>query len=242
MTFLLVHGATHGAWCWQRLQPFLAFPSLAIDLPGRGTRPAALESIVTNDWAEAVCDDIATIDGPVVLVGHSLAGVVLPRVAARLSERLAALVFVACAVPREGQAVLDEISPELRPIVDANRENATAQLMPEEAAREAFCNDMDEEQTRFVLDRLVPEAWGPMLEPMELAGLRLGVPATYIKLLQDRTVVPDLQDTMIANIGQPEVVELDAGHDAMVSRPERLAQALNTIAERALSSRSAQER
>jgi pimeloyl-ACP methyl ester carboxylesterase len=90
-----------------------------------------------------------------------------------------------------------------------------------------FCSDMDEEQARFVLDRLVPEAWSPMLEPSRLAGLARGVPATYVKLLRDTVIVPALQDEIIARLGKIEVVELDAGHDAMVSQPEALAALLN---------------
>ena len=95
LSFLLVHGAAHGAWCWERLMPLLEQPAVAIDLPGRGNSPADLGALTTDDWADAVTKSIDAIEGDVVLVGHSLAGITMPRVADRVSARLAHLVWVA---------------------------------------------------------------------------------------------------------------------------------------------------
>jgi hypothetical protein len=92
-----------------------------------------------------------------------------------------------------------------------------------------FCNDMDEEQTRFVLRNLCGEAAGPMSEP-SLAGLRGSTPRSYVKLLRDQALTPEMQDGFIRNAGpKTEVHELDAGHNAMISRPRELAAILNRI-------------
>lgn len=231
MTFVLVHGGAHGAWCWERMIPYLEGDAVAIDLPGRGAHPAPLDSLTSRDWAEAVVDTIARLGSEkIVLVGHSLAGITLPRVAEQIPERLRRMIFVSCSVPPDGGSVIDILTPEVRPLAEQGLREKQATVLPEAVAREMFCSDMNEEQARFVLDRLVPEAWGPMLEPCSLAGLSLGVPATYVKLLHDTVIPPDLQDAMIAHMGEIEVVELEAGHDAMVSRPEGLAVLLNRIA------------
>jgi pimeloyl-ACP methyl ester carboxylesterase len=233
VSFVLVHGGAHGAWCWDRLIPFLEHPALAIDLPGRGSSPADLGTVTTDDWADAVTERVESVSGEVVLVGHSLAGITLPRVADRVSKRLAHLVWISCSVPPEGKATLDVLSAEIAPIAAAARENSEGSTLPEAIARQMFCNDMNEKQARFVLDRLVPEAWGPMLEPTKLAGLSHGVPSTYVRLLQDVTVTPELQDSMIATLrgcAPCDVVELDSGHNVMVSQPEALARVLNEIA------------
>ncbi len=235
MTFVLVHGGAHGAWCWERLLPHLARPAVAVDLPGRGSAPADLASVTTNDWADAVVDTVDAIEGEVVLVGHSLAGITLPLVAERVPGRLSHLVFVSCSVPPDGKTTLDVISPEIQSLAEARRGDPSGTVLAEPIARQMFCNDMSEEQARFVLDRLVAEAWGPMLEPTRLAGLARGIPASYVKLLRDACVSPDLQDEMIATIrsrGPCDVIELDAGHNAMVSRPEALARLLEEIAAR----------
>ncbi len=71
--------------------------------------------------------------------------------------------------------------------------------------------------------------WQPMQTPNRLAGLRNGIPATYIKLLRDQSVPPELQDTMIQNIGSPRVIVMDTGHNVMISQPQALAKCLNDL-------------
>jgi len=231
MGFLFVHGGAHGAWCWERVLPHLELPARAMDLPGRGTRPMPLESVTLNDWVAAVVEEITrSEDASTILVGHSLAGITMARVADRIPEKLAQLIFISCTVPGEGRAVLEELPPDVELLAKENLDNPTAMKMPDAIATQMFCNDMDSEQTRFVLDRLVPEAWQPMQTPNDLAGLRRGIPATYVKLLQDQSLPPDLQDTMIRNIGTPRVVVMDAGHNVMVSQPKALARVLNELA------------
>jgi len=233
MTFVLVHGGGHGAWCWERMIPHLSGDAVALDLPGRGSRPAPLEEIEVDDWVDAVVETIAELESDrIVLVGHSLAGMTLPPVADRVSERLERMIYVSCSVPAEGRTVMDMLSAEIAPLAEENRKNQVASVLPEEIARSMFCSDMNSEQACFVLDRLVPEAWSPMLEPSRLAGLERGVAATYVKLLRDVVVPPALQDEVIANLGTVEVVEFDAGHDTMVSQPEALARLINDIAGR----------
>jgi len=231
MTFLFVHGASHGAWCWERLLPHLDQTAVAVDLPGRGPQAAPIETITLGDWVDFVVAEIESLRGEkVVLVGHSLAGVVLPRVADRIPERIERLIFIACTLPPDGEIVLDALSPAAEAVAETKRDDTAASLVAEADARWMFCNDMDEEQTRFVLDRLVPETWHPMQTPSDLAGLRHGIPAHYVKLLRDQTIPPELQDQMITAIGELEVHTLDAGHDAMVSRPKALAELLESIA------------
>lgn len=233
MTFVLVHGGAHTSGCWARLTPYLEAPSLAIDLPGRGPRPAPLLDLRLDDWVDAIVEDIERLGGEhVVLVGHSLAGMSLPRVAARVAERLAHLVFVSCTVPPEGRTSIDMLEPEVQALARSQEARSQPSTLPEAAARAMFCNDMDEEQTRFVLEGLVPEAPAPIHEPSRLAGLAKGVPITWVRLLRDAVVAKEKQDLYIATmraIAPVEVVDLDAGHNAMISQPEALATILNQI-------------
>lgn len=233
MAFVLVHGGAHTGACWSRLLPHLEAKALAIDLPGRGARPAPLRTLCVDDWVDAIVEDVASLGSePVVLVGHSLAGLSLPRVADRVPERLAHLVFLSCTVPPEGRSSIDLLEPEIQAIARSQDARETPTVVAEPVARAMFCNDMDEAQTQFVLDGLVPEAPGPIHEPSRLGGLGKGVPMTWIKLLRDPVVPPERQDLYVEAIREVapiEVVELDAGHNAFVSRPEALAEILNGI-------------
>lgn len=228
MTFVLVHGATFAASCWDRLVPHLEGDVVAVDLPGRGNRPAELGTLTVADFVAAVVAEIEARDlRDVVLVGHSLAGVTLPGVAARVPDRLARLVFVAATVPEHGCSVLSTLDRATRGVAAEN--TLRADLSPGEAwARAAFCNDMDEEQAQWTLAHMGAEAPGVLSEPVDLRGLRAGVPLTWVKLLRDAIVPPDRQERFAHRIGA-ELVELDAGHMAMISRPAQLAQRLHSI-------------
>jgi hypothetical protein len=74
---------------------------------------------------------------------------------------------------------------------------------------------------------MTSEVMGVLGAPMELAGIG-SVPRTYVRLLQDRSLTLETQDRMIANLEPCDVVDLDAGHMAMITQPEALAALLNT--------------
>lgn len=231
MPFVLVHGGGFAGSCWDLLAPLLAEPVHVVDLPGRGSRPADLTQITVADFVDAVEDEIISNDlANVVLVGHSLAGITLPGVAARVPDRLRRLVFVACAVPADGQTVADVLPGVGRGRRSDGRRRITEHgtLHPELAAG-MFCNDMDHYQAAFTLECLVPEAGGVIVEPVDLSGLRHPIPRSYIRLLRDASIVPTNQDKMIANLGGADVIDLDAGHMAMISQPARLADILNAL-------------
>ena len=95
-TLVLVHGAGHTSLVWQQVQEHLHHPSVAVDLPGRRNRPADITTVTIGDAARSVASDLAdTTTGPLVLVGHSVGGIVLPALTARLAGRVEHLVFVA---------------------------------------------------------------------------------------------------------------------------------------------------
>jgi pimeloyl-ACP methyl ester carboxylesterase len=232
--FVLVHGGAHASWCWERLIPYLQHPAIAVDLPGRGSKPADLSSLTVSDCVASVVDDIDRSGfDRVVLVGHSLAGVVLPAIAEKISDRVARLVFVSASIPPEGGNSLDSLPRHLRLLARRNaRRTIGRDQMPRWLARRMFCSDMDEKDTAYVLERLVPESIGLVFENVSRANLPRNIPITYIKLLRDKALSPRIQERMIANLPGADVHSLEAGHDAMISRPKELAKLLDEIATR----------
>jgi pimeloyl-ACP methyl ester carboxylesterase len=227
---VLVHGGAHGAWCWEPLLPFLDGDVLAVDLPpksvrggpGRSESPPELGLLMLRDFTDSVLDafDAARFER-VALVGHSMGGLTISEVARREPERVAHLVYVSCIVPPEGRSAMDALPEHLMDTTPF--------------PVEMFCNDMDEEQTRFVLDHLGNEVGVVLEEAVSRAGAPPELPKTYVKLLRDASLRPDDQDVYIENLrdspgGDVDVVTIDAGHDVMISRPKELAVVLNRIA------------
>ena len=241
MVYVLVHGGGFGASCWDLLTPHLAGPVVAVDLPGRGKRPADLATVTIADFVAAVADEIVGDDlHDVVLVGHSLAGATLPGVVGAVPDRLRHVVFVSAAIPADGTRVLDTLDPGIRALAEqAGVDAAPDSTLAPELAAAVFCNDMDPALTQYTIDRLVPEASRVIFEPVSLAGMRAPVPRSYVRLARDAIVEPNRQEQMIANLRSIEggegpapavgTVELDAGHMVMISRPEALAEFLGSL-------------
>ena len=231
---VLVHGACHHSGCWAptvsaitRRAPDL--PVLAVDLPGRGSSPVPLAETTVGRCVDEVVRQIddAGLD-EVVLVGHSLAGVILPGVATTLGAgRVRRLVFLACSVPPEGGTVIDVLRGPLRVIamVTAGRRSPTS--LPTFVALAAFGNGMNRAQHRIIADSLCPEAGWLMREPVSRSGLDPAIPRTWVLTRNDRGMTPPQQRRSIENLGGvEECLELDAPHDAMVSHPDELAEIL----------------
>lgn len=224
-SFVLVHGAVHGAWCWERLIPHLEAATqtsavLAVDLPGHGrrlhTRP--FQEIALDDYVAAVVEDIEAADlRDIVLVGHSLAGITIPRVAARIPHRMRRLVFLASAHPAPGESVSDVMQHRLSPL--------SRGVGPETM----FCNDLDEATSAWLLGNIGSEPPGPMTEAVHPVQLELPRRSVYILCEHDEALPPELQREQARNAGAAEVLCFDAGHSAFASRPRELAELLTGL-------------
>jgi pimeloyl-ACP methyl ester carboxylesterase len=215
---ILVHGGGHTSVCWAPVLPLLDLPARAIDLPGRGSRPADLSRVGLDDCVAAVIAeaDAAGYERP-ALVGHSLAGVTITETAYRYPERIAQLVYVGALVPPLGSsASILMTGADMEGNID----------IPEDRARAMFGNDLTEEQWVEHAKSIVPDAGGIM--NARLSGYPVGIPITYVNMTRDVPVPPDLAEQMAANLG-PDVRRrtIDAGHTVMVSQPKALAEIIN---------------
>ena len=224
--FLLIHGGAHGAWCWDRLAPFLRMSSdidqvVAVDLTGHGARRDVkpLDEITLTDYVDDIVREIERRDlRNVMLVGHSLAGISMPLVASRIPDRIRRLVYLATSNPPVGQSCSDLMKHPLSPVsrgIDA---------------RQMFCSDLDEETAAWLLGKLGPEPAGPMHEVATIAGPPAGIASTYILLEKDQALPPDFQREQARNANADEIVPFEAGHSAFASRPKDLAQLLIELA------------
>ena len=229
MSFVLVHGAGMSAECWQRLVPLLDGDTIAVDLPGRAARSDIdLRSVTLTDCEEAIVRDVLDADlSDIVLVAHSFAGVSVPRVMAALAPRLRHVVFLSAVVPQDGTRVLDQIDPEVRAAVESSigdgiyhQHRAGAQAM--------LCNDLSEPDTAWTLDQVIDESAALLSEVVDLSGLTVDVPRTYVRLTQDQCYPPDLQERSSGIVGG-DTVFLESGHMAMVSIPDQVAALLNQL-------------
>ncbi|WKN56978.1 hypothetical protein HJ581_0026200 [Rhodococcus opacus] len=92
-----------------------------------------------------------------------------------------------------------------------------------------LCNDMDAEQTEWMIAQLVDDCGALLTESVDLSGLRADIPRTYVRLSKDTCYPPELQERSAVLVGG-DTAFLESGHMAMVTMPDRVAALLNGVA------------
>jgi pimeloyl-ACP methyl ester carboxylesterase len=233
MTGVLIHGGGTTARFWDRLLPFLPWPAIAPDLPGRAGRPADLATLSVDEEVASVLADVesAGIDGPVTVVAHSSGGLVVPGVVAGLEGRVGAIVLNAALVPDEGGCGIDCMKPRHREGLlltraAAEREGRVITLpgAPDdpEPFRTAYGGDpLDDDTLAYMVDplRCVEDTVHHYFQPVRWSTVA-GVPITYVINEHDRPVPTATQEQMAEHLPAPvSVVRVDSGHLLPVTDP-----------------------
>jgi pimeloyl-ACP methyl ester carboxylesterase len=232
-TFVLVHGAWHGGWCWQRVAPLLharGHRVFAPSLTGLGDRAHLLhDDIDLSTHVEDIVRLIQSYDlSDIVLVGHSYGGMVISGVAERVEPAIRSLVFLDAFVPENGKSLFDHLTEERRKQNEALAAASGYRTLPPPAA--AFFQ-VNEKDRAWVDAKCVPQPYKTFIEKPRLTGAREriekktyvraeGYPAVYFAgFLEKLKADPTWNAT-----------SLPCGHDVMVDMPERLTEILEEAA------------
>jgi pimeloyl-ACP methyl ester carboxylesterase len=226
-TIILIPGAWHGPWCWQRLAPLLKAAGLHVVTPALPSAGATLES-----WARLVADEAAKAPGN-ILVGHSRAGAVISRAAELEPANIGRLVYLSAYLLPSGDSVAAEARRDTTSLIAPNMipaEAGVSCLLREDTWRAAFYGDCSAADYEFARQRLAPEPLKPLATPLRISPERFGrVPRDYVETTRDRAVTLDAQRRMQAALPCARVFTLDTDHSAFLSQPEALARILISI-------------
>lgn len=231
-TFVLVHGAWHGGWVWERVAPLLRAAGHEVRTPTLTGVSDRADELHRGVGLATHADDVVTLlDSEdltdVVLVGHSYAGQVVTAVADRRPGRLRARVHLDAFVGGDGEAAIDLLPPT---IAGHYRESVAGPgdgwLIPVRSLEVLGVTDAAD--LAWLAPRLTPHPWLTYTEPLALTGAHHEVPATFIECTDwMRAFRPHAERASAA--GWP-VLEVRTGHEAMVTAPDALAVALLGIA------------
>jgi len=229
-SFVLVHGAWHGGWCWERVVPLLEAEGHrvdAVDLPGRGTNPAPPSGMTLDANARHVADRVRAAGEPVVLAGHSMGGISITQAAELVPEAVAALVYVTAFLPANGQSLVDLAANDPEALVERNvvpDESTGLATIREGAHRDTFYGECAPEDAAAATARLVPEALAVFVTPVSITEERAGsIRRVYVECVHDRAITIGKQREMVAARPCERVLSLDADHSPFLSCPEQLA-------------------
>jgi len=233
--FLFIHGGMHGAWCWVKVIDILetgGHHCLDMDLPGAGLDRTPRKDVTFDTYLEKIDHFIEVNDlKDINLVGHSIAGMLLPQIA--LDERTGVynIIFLVAYVPDVGQSIID-LMPENRKqlfIDEANKSDEGSFLADYENARNLFFSDLDEESAKNYYSLLTPQPLEPCQHKSDVELSSIEQSVHYIICKKDRVLPNDLSIEFIKKLNC-DVHEIDSGHDVMLSHPKELAELLEKIA------------
>jgi pimeloyl-ACP methyl ester carboxylesterase len=220
---ILVHGAWHGPWCFDRILPLLEAAGHEVAAPDL---PVTARSMA--DWVNIVLD--AAGGGPAVLVGHSRGGTVISAAAEAAPEKITRLIYLSGFLLKRGQSVLAAAQEDILLPIEMNQETRSCILVAGEVAARFYegCSAAD---VAAALARLRPEPLFGLTAPLRVTAERFGaVPRDYIECTRDRVISLTAQRRMQAAWPVARVKTLDAGHSPFLSMPETLADMLGQLA------------
>src|ERR1700722_10996420 len=237
-TIVLVHGAWHGAWCWELVVERLRSAGasvIAIDLPGHGDDPGPLGDLHAD--STRLTEVLDALEDPVLLVGHSYGGAVSTEARAYPSVHphvyLCALAIDShetCSTSVVEDAEKLELSFDDMPDISAGisvSDDGVISLEPSIAAA-ALYNGCRQELTKWAMSKLGPQRMESLQQSPTAVAWR-EKHSTYVVCSDDRIVHPGLQRVMAERC--TESFEWDSGHSPFLSMPDRLVELLQQLAQ-----------
>jgi pimeloyl-ACP methyl ester carboxylesterase len=228
-TFVLVHGAWHGAWCWEQLAPLLqqaGHDVVAMDLPIEDG------SATFDTYADVVCAALNGYGDDVVAVGHSYGGMVIPLVASRRPVRH--LVYVCADIPDIGRSLDDQLRAEPDMVNPACyegfklNEQSRYVWVDDALARAMMYADCDDLTANNAIRRLRPQSPYANSLPCSLTEFP-AVRCTSVVCTDDQLVGLDWAKRVARDRLGAKLVELPGSHSPFLSRPSALADELLLI-------------
>ncbi len=229
--YILVHGSCHGAWCWRDVLPLLE-NAVAIDLPSHGEDITPISDVTLDLYADAVIAEIKKNPEPVVLVGHSAAGMTIASVAERIPDRISRLIYLCAYAPKDGDALHIMRKRAKRQLVlpaVVRSDDGLSYTVDPVKVPGIFYHDCSAKNIAYALAHLGPQPILPQETPVKLGENYESVPRSYILGKDDHTIPPEEQENIVADWSKGDVHRMNCGHSPFFSQPEALARLIAKI-------------
>lgn len=234
--FILIHGAWHGAWCWDKVVPILkeeGYEVLAPDLPGHGNNKTPITDVNLDSYIKLICDLLDQELEPVFLVGHSMGGISITQVAELRSDKIKTLVYLAAHLPRNGESLNILAENDEGSLVTPNvilSDDLTYTTIKKESVGEVFYGDCSDADVAWAQELMGSEATTIPPAKVVISPDNYGsVKKVYIECLLDQAIPIAMQKRMYQNSPCDQVYTMNASHSPFLSNPRELADLLIEI-------------
>ena len=225
-TVVLVHGAWHGPWCWDRVTPLLTAAAVPFVLVDRGV--GSPRRVSSDPWIdrERVRAAVEGVDGPVVLLGHSQGGIGITF--GGTAPNVKRLVYLTAHAP--GIDMPEGVVLRSPALVAGGIDTPEGRLFDPKTVVSVFYGDLTPEDAAWAVSRLDPQQ---ILPPGPLPEERAWqvVPSTYVVCTEDGALLAAGQRVYASHM--TEVIEWPTSHSPFVSRPDLVADLLVRLANEA---------
>jgi len=233
-TFVLVHGAWHGGWCWQRVTPHLIAAGHRVFTP---TLTGVGESAHLASPAVGVSTHIQDVIGlieknelqDIVLVGHSYGGMVITGVAEKLHGRIASIVYLDAFIPEDGQALVHHQPEAARTgmMMDAIENGDGWQVTPRSPE---YFGVKDQDNIDWINRQCTKQPLLTFIQPVRTSGEWKKVPRkVYIRAAGHPGPVFALFGDMAKASADWDYHAVHCGHEVMIEMPKELADILLSL-------------
>jgi len=234
-TYVLVHGAwaDESAWGFVRNELAKNANVVVVNLPAHGIDLTASNQVSLTDYVKTVTDAVNAQQGKVILVGHSMAGVVVSQVAENIPNKIDKLVYVSAYLPKNGEDLLSlsktDTQSKVGGALEFNADFSEAKIKKEMIA-DAVCADCPDFMKEVLVKYHKAEPAKPLGEKVTLTAKFNKVPKYYIHTTKDNAVGYDLQKRMVkANGTITKTFEMTTSHLPFVVNPTEFVKILNGL-------------
>jgi pimeloyl-ACP methyl ester carboxylesterase len=236
-TYVLVHGAWQAPYVWDAVRSDLEKKGnkvVVVELPGHGSDNTPTYTLSLDVYRDKVVDAISKTEGKVILVGHSMGGMVITSVAEKIPSKISKLVYIGAFLPASGQSLgeLAATDPDskLGPQLTQSADKLTLDVK-RDSLTYLFIGDGSQTVKDQVLANYRAEPAIPFGDKVTLTSENFGaVEKVYIKTMQDIVISPGFQDRMIAGAGIKTVYTVNTSHSPFLSQPHAVSDLLIKIA------------
>jgi pimeloyl-ACP methyl ester carboxylesterase len=224
-----------GAWVWDGVASQLRSNGAnvsVVELPSHGADTTPVSGATLDAYVSSVTHAIDAMGSKVVLVGHSMGGVVVTQAAEQSSEKISKLVYLGAYVPEDGQSLIGLASMDrashLGPVLKIDPNTGTASV-PQEKLQDIFCADCSASELSMLAGHYRDEPIAPFMTPVHVTSARWGsVPKAYVYTEQDNAISLSFQQTMTSSVVLEAHTQLETSHSPFLSHPELVTQALQS--------------
>jgi pimeloyl-ACP methyl ester carboxylesterase len=229
--FVLIHGAWHGGWCWERVIKELEKSGHTAEAPTMpGHNPDDNRSdIKFENYVTKIIEVLNKQASPVVLVGHSSAGFLMQSAAPKVPDKIAQLIFLNAFILPNGKCQFDLVPPEASEGMTAAANASSDNSVPviEDFVRNQLMGGESAEMQDALISRLVPQPIAIFTTPVSTVDFaELTIPKTVLFCKDDASLPPGAYLGMAQGLGDYNLIEVAGSHEAVFTNPGVVAQGL----------------